>query len=66
MTCLLPRQLTSFKIGKCSVCNHNNPTYIYIKDLNPSTPRSDLYVTSPYNIHTLSNRQVMRLVKPIS
>ena len=46
---------------------HKNVKHIKIqKDLNPSTPRSDLYVTSPYNIHTLSNRQVMRLVKPIS
>ena len=30
------------------------------KQLNPSIPRSDQYVTSPYNIHTLSSKQVMR------
>lgn len=28
--------------------------------LNPLTPKSDSYVTSPYNIHTLSRKQVMR------
>ena len=29
--------------------------------INPLTPRSDLHVTSPYNIPTVSNNQVMRL-----
>ena len=33
--------------------------------LNPLTPRSDQRVTSPYNIHTLSSKQVMRLLKLI-
>ena len=33
---------------------------------NPVTPRSDLHATSPNNIHTLSNKQVMRLLKLIS
>ena len=28
--------------------------------LNPLTPKSDSYVTSPYNIYTLSRKQVMR------
>lgn len=28
--------------------------------LNPLTPKSDSYVISPYNIHTLSRTQVMR------
>lgn len=28
--------------------------------LNPLTPKSDSYVTSPNNIHTLSRKQVMR------
>ena len=31
--------------------------------LNPLTPRSDQHVTSPYNIHTLSSKQVMRKLK---
>ena len=28
---------------------------------NPLTPRSDKHVTSPYNIYTLSSKQVVRL-----
>ena len=30
---------------------------------NPLTPRSDWHVTSPWNIHTLSSKQVMRILK---
>ena len=33
---------------------------------NPLTPRSDYHVTSPYNIHTLSCKQVVRILKLIS
>ena len=33
---------------------------------NPLTPRSDKHVTSPYNIHTLSSKQVVRILKLIS
>ena len=33
---------------------------------NPLTPKSDLHVTSPSNINTLSSRQVMRIAKCIS
>ena len=33
---------------------------------NPLTPKSDLHVTSPCNINTLSSRQVMRIPKCIS
>ena len=33
--------------------------------MNPLTPRSDLHVTSPYNIHQLSSKQVMRILKCI-
>ena len=33
---------------------------------NPLTPRSDKHVTSPYNIYTLSSKQVVRLLKLIS
>ena len=29
----------------------------------PLTPRSDQHVTSPYNIHTLLSKQVMRIRK---
>ena len=29
----------------------------------PLTPRSDQHVTSPYNIHTLLSKQVMRIFK---
>ena len=32
---------------------------------NPLTPKSDYHVTSPYNIHTLSCKQVVRLLKLI-
>ena len=32
---------------------------------NPLTPRSDSHVTSLYNIHALSNKQVMRILKCI-
>ena len=31
----------------------------------PLTPRSDQHVTSPCNIHTLSSKQVMRILKLI-
>ena len=31
--------------------------------LKPLTPRSDWHVTSPYNIHTLLSKQVMRILK---
>ena len=33
------------------------------RPINPLTPRSDSHVTSPCNIHTLSSRQVMRILK---
>ena len=33
--------------------------------LNPLTPRSDLHATSPYNLHTLSSKQVMRILRII-
>ena len=32
---------------------------------NPLTPRSDSHATSLYNIHALSNKQVMRILKCI-
>ena len=31
--------------------------------VNPLTPKSDQYITSPYNFNTLSSRQVMRIKK---
>ena len=34
--------------------------------MNPLTPRSDSRVTSPYNIHPLSRKQVMRILKCIT
>ena len=33
--------------------------------LNPFIPRSDQHVTFPYKIHTLSSKQVMRILKLI-
>ena len=33
--------------------------------INPLTPRSDEHVTSPYDIQTLSTKQVMRILKLI-
>ena len=36
-----------------------------ILTVNPLTPRGDWHITSPYNIHVLSNKQVMRILKCI-
>ena len=36
------------------------------RDVNPLTPTSDQYRISPYNINTISSRQVMRIKKIIS
>ena len=36
---------------------------LQIISFNPLTPRSDKNVTSPYNIHTLLSKQVMRIFK---
>ena len=33
------------------------------QQFHPSTPRSDQNVTSPYNIHALSSKQVMRILR---
>ena len=35
-------------------------------ELNPLTPMSDQDRISPYNIHTISSRQVMRIKKNIN
>ena len=37
----------------------------YFGLVNPLSPRSHEHVNSPYNIQTLSNRQVMRILKLI-
>ena len=37
----------------------------HVSLINPSTPRSDKHVTSPYSIHTLFSKQVMRILKLI-
>ena len=39
--------------------------FLSSRDLNPLTPRSDLHATSPYNLFTLSSKQVMRILKLI-
>ena len=36
------------------------------RSVNLLTPGSDKHTTSPYNIHTLSSKQVMRILKLIS
>ena len=36
-----------------------------IQSPDPFTCKSDYHVTSPYNIHTLSSKQEMRILKPI-
>ena len=33
------------------------------RPINPLTPRDDYHVTSPCNIHTLSSKQVVRILK---
>ena len=38
----------------------------YLKGVNPSTPMSDQDRISPYNITTISSRQVMRIKKNIN
>ena len=44
------------------VANHYKCLNFHIQ-YNPLTPRSDQHVTSPWNIHTLSSKQVMRILK---
>ena len=39
---------------------------VRIKRVNPLTPMSDQDKISPYNIHTISRRQVMRVKKNIN
>ena len=34
--------------------------------INPLTPRSVEHVTSPYNIHTLSRKEMLRILKLIT
>ena len=36
-----------------------------VEEFNPSAPRSDKHVASPYNILTSSSKQVMRIFKVI-
>ena len=42
------------------------PLTLFQVDLNPFTPTSDQDRISPYNINTLSSRQVMRIEKNIN
>ena len=46
-------------------CNKFKGANGSIKQINPSTSRSDQHETSPYNILTLSSKQVMRIFKLI-
>ena len=39
--------------------------FLSSRDLDPLTLRNDLHATSPYNLHTLSSKQVMRILKLI-
>ena len=36
-----------------------------LKPFDPLTPRSDEHANSPYNIHTLYSKQIMRIIKLI-
>ena len=47
-------------IERTKTCNHE------LKCLNPITPMSDQDRISPYNINTISSRQVMRIKKNIN
>ena len=49
------------------ICQSNHPiSYPYMGHVNPLTPMSDQDIISPYNINTISRRQVMRIKKNIS
>ena len=48
-------------LNKCSSCQSDCCVIAF----NPLTPRSDQHVISPYNLHTLSSKQVMRIPKLI-
>ena len=41
-------------------------TFIFLENLNPLSPTSDLDKISPYNIGTISSRQVIRINKNIN
>ena len=41
-------------------------TSALLKSFHTLTPRGDSHVTSPYNIHTLSSKEVMKILKLIS
>ena len=47
--------VTFREIQSTGICKHLS--------INPLTPRSVQFVTSPYNIHTLLSKQVMRIIK---
>ena len=49
------------KLPVITTANHNKGK----KSFNPLTPRSDSHVSSPYHIHPLSSKQVMRILKCI-
>ena len=40
-------------------------TWDFLTSFNPLTPKSDQHITSPHNIHTLSSKKVMRLLRLI-
>ena len=40
-------------------------TWHFLTSFNPLTPKSDQHITSPHNIHTLSSKKVMRLLRLI-
>ena len=62
----LCRHLPSHTTGKKNkTIQHHCHHPLFHQPFNPLTPRSDSHVTSPYNIHTLSSKQVMRIFKLI-
>ena len=49
------------KVPVITTANHKKGK----KSFNPLTPKSGSHVSSPYNIHPLSSKQVMRILKCI-
>ena len=64
-----PKQSSSYqeiitRIKSQTMCNIYKPKEYYF--INPFTPTSDQDRISPYNINTISSRQVMRIEKNIN
>ena len=62
---LMPVHLYMCATTSCKLRTMHLCTGVHLEKINPLTLRSDLHITSPYNIHPLSIKQVMRILKCI-